>query len=125
MDNEQQLKWRCKFSVELSTGADKVWLILANFFTIDKWIPFIIECQAVEGITITPGCIRCCVISTGVFDSNGKEIVTWAKERLLAIDHTERSISYEMTENNLGFVGYTATMTVVPLGDNKEDGCRT
>ncbi|KAL5722144.1 hypothetical protein ACHQM5_005701 [Ranunculus cassubicifolius] len=124
MDNEQQTKWRCKFSVHLSTEANKVWHVLADFFTIDKWLSFLIECRAIKGTTVEPGCIRCCVSSTGVFDSNGKEIVTWAKETLLWIDHTARSFSYEMNENNLGFKGYKATMTVIPTGYTKEDGCR-
>ncbi|XP_010249530.1 PREDICTED: lachrymatory-factor synthase-like [Nelumbo nucifera] len=120
---QAQLKWEGKASANL-TGptADQVWPLLEDFFSIHKWLPACDICERVEGVSGQPGCIRYTAgnsISSGT--ATGEETVSWAKEKLVAIDSKERWFSYEVTENNIGFNSYVATIKVFPLKDDVED----
>ncbi|KAF5198323.1 Lachrymatory-factor synthase [Thalictrum thalictroides] len=120
MDHDQKTKWECHASVELVPGADQVWPFIADFFGIHKLLPTLDICYQVEGIVGEPGCVRYCARYTGVSDN---EAVKWATEKLLSIDNAQRSLSYKIIANNLGYESYMATMKVVPRGSSNKDGC--
>ncbi|PIA38254.1 hypothetical protein AQUCO_02800139v1 [Aquilegia coerulea] len=122
MENDQKPKWECHACVELVLGADQVWPFLADFFGMRKLLPALDICRPVEGIGGEPGCIRYCARYTGAPDN--EETVKWATEKLLSIDNAQRSLSYKIIANNLGYESYMATMKVVPGGNNNKDGCK-
>ena len=49
--------------------------------------------------------------------------VSRSTERLKAVDHVERSLSYEIVDSNIGFSSYVSTVKVVPRGDDGQNGC--
>lgn len=54
-------------------------------------------------------------------------MVSWSKERLIAVDEVSRSLSYEIVESNIGFKSYKSMIRISPTGDddqgNDQDGC--
>ncbi|XP_042479252.1 lachrymatory-factor synthase-like [Macadamia integrifolia] len=119
----QESKWEGKLCAELEgISAEHVWPLLADFFNLHNWMPGIDTCQPLEGVSGQPGCIRYCAKTTtsppaSSSESPAKEEITattmWANERLVAIDPVERSLSYVVTENNMGIKSYMATMKVL------------
>ncbi|CAI0409038.1 unnamed protein product, partial [Linum tenue] len=63
-----------------------------------------------------PGCIRYCsgfsIPVAGGCGSAG-QVASWSKERLTAVDHARRVLSYEMVDCNIGF---KSTVEIVPDG---------
>ncbi|KAJ7961349.1 lachrymatory-factor synthase-like [Quillaja saponaria] len=112
-----------KVSVELtSLTAEQVWPLLADFCNLHKWFPFDTG-YLVEGIPGQPGLIRYCANTKKTKSGDDQEettITKWAYEKLLTFDPTQRCLSYELLENNLGFTSYVATVNVFPI----EHGCR-
>ncbi|KAF5202108.1 Lachrymatory-factor synthase [Thalictrum thalictroides] len=118
-----QKQWEGTVSVKLtSSTADQIWPLYVDFCNLHKWLTIIDSCQHVEGSPdpAQPGCIRY-VSGPGTQLPDGTEGPRiWANEKLLTIDHTERCLSYEITEGNMGFKNYVANIKVSP-GD--ENGC--
>ncbi|KAK7410394.1 hypothetical protein VNO78_01144 [Psophocarpus tetragonolobus] len=112
-------KWQGKAVAELAgTDAELVWEALEDFCNLHKWMP-IETCYQVEGVAGEPGLIRYCASSVQhdfpVSDSANTTTIKWAKEKLLAIDPVQRSLSYEIVDNNVGFASYVATIKVLPI----------
>ncbi|KAL2940092.1 Lachrymatory-factor synthase [Bienertia sinuspersici] len=61
--------------------------------------------------------IRCCESSQ--FPGGG---IQWAKERLIMIDSSKMSLSYDIVDNNAGFNSYVATIRLFPINGDDDDG---
>lgn len=98
-------QWVGKVEVNLSRAtAEEAWMHIKQFSSFHVIFPSITTCSLMDGgIDGTPGCIR--QVSNSVASS-------WAKEKLTSIDHDGLSLSYEVTESNMGFGKYVAVMTV-------------
>ncbi|XWS70309.1 hypothetical protein CRYUN_Cryun03dG0036900 [Craigia yunnanensis] len=71
-------------------------------------------CYRVEGTPGQPGLVRHCEAE-----------LRWTNEKLLTIDPTNRSLSYEVLENSVGLKKYVATLEALPMeGDGKPAGCK-
>ncbi|XP_017982572.1 PREDICTED: lachrymatory-factor synthase [Theobroma cacao] len=123
-----QPKWEAKVSARVtSASADQIWPLYTDFFNLHKWYPGLTTCHGIHGTNGEPGCIRFCsgfsVSSEGSGVDKGSE--NWAKERLIAVDHSGRSLSYEIVDSNIGFNSYVATVKIVPGadGDDHQNGC--
>ncbi|XP_022730601.1 lachrymatory-factor synthase-like [Durio zibethinus] len=129
MEQNSQPKWDAKVSARLTrASADQVWAVYTDFFNFHKWFPGLPSCHGIHGTNGELGCIRLCsgfsISSDGGGHDRGSE--KWAKERLIAIDHIGRSLSYQMVDSNIGFNSYVATVKIVPGGDDghdHQDGC--
>ena len=123
-------KWEGKASVELkSLKPSQVWPLLEDFFGLNKWFPTLAICLPVEGVSGQPGCVRYCAgFKTPVDEKSNKtrsceakERVNWTKQKLLAIDSTQRVFTYAIVDGNVGFNSYVSTVRVGP--DGAGDGC--
>lgn len=127
MDQKQvQAKWEGKVSARLvKSSVNQIWPLFTDFFNIHKWFPGVETCYAVHGNNGEPGCIRYC--SSGSIKTSSNDVVkppSWAKERLIAVDHDEHTLIYEVLENNIGFESYVATIKIVPGGEEDSPrGC--
>ncbi|KAI4316090.1 hypothetical protein L6164_024106 [Bauhinia variegata] len=121
MEQDKQQRWEGKVSAQLRNAtADQIWLLLKDFFNFHKWFPSLSTCYGVHGCNGEPGCIRYCA-GFSISSHGSEKSVSWSKERLVAIDHVDRSLSYEITDCNIGFKSYKSTIKVVP-GVNGGDG---
>ncbi|VVA93358.1 unnamed protein product [Arabis nemorensis] len=66
----------------------------------------------------TVGCIRYCSGSS-IRSSGVESAARWSKEKLVAVDHVERVMTYEIVESNIGFESYVSTVRVSP----RSEGC--
>ncbi|KAK2991819.1 hypothetical protein RJ640_006379 [Escallonia rubra] len=115
-----QPKWEAKVSTKLAkASADQIWPLCKDFFNLHKWFPGLSVCHGIHGSNGKPGCIRYCA-GFSLPSEGGEKIVSWSKERLIAIDHDEKSITYGIVECNIGFESYVSTLKIVPGGG---DGC--
>ncbi|KAK1551185.1 hypothetical protein Q3G72_031600 [Acer saccharum] len=85
-----------------------------------KWFPSLSNSYGVHGTNGEPGCIRYCV-GFSIPSNDGNIPVSWSKERLIAVDQDQRSLSYEIVDNNIGFKSYVSTVKIVP-GDHDDGG---
>lgn len=110
-------KWQAKVSVTLTKAKpDQIWPLFTDFFNLHKWLPTLATCHGVHGINREPGCIRYCSGSSIRF--NGVESAAgWSKEKLVAVDHVERVMRYEIVESNIGFESYASTVRISPRGE--------
>lgn len=113
-EGQHKGKWAGKLAAKL-TGpkAEQIWPFFQDYCNFHKWHPTLDVCRRVEGVEGQPGCVRYC--------AGGEVAVSWVKEKLLAIDPIERTLSYEIVDNNAGFGSYVATFAVLPEPDG--DGC--
>ncbi|KAF6161630.1 hypothetical protein GIB67_017268 [Kingdonia uniflora] len=125
MEEEQkkdELQWNAKLKVKL-TGptADQIWYFLYDdYFNLHKWLPNLSVCRPVEGKLVELGCVRYCV-GADILSQDGKcNVVSWANEKLVAVDIEQKSFTYEIVDGNIGFNSYVSTMKVV---DKDDDGC--
>ncbi|CAN6446274.1 unnamed protein product [Victoria cruziana] len=113
LQQEQEVRWGGKASaVVRGVTADRVWPLLAEFGSMDRWMPTVATCRLM-GVAGAPGCLRYCASAGGE---------RWAKEVLKSIDHVGRKMCYEMTESSMGWRYYEAAMEVVDSAE--EGGCR-
>ncbi|OWM86596.1 lachrymatory-factor synthase [Punica granatum] len=114
-EEKSQPKWEGSSTAEIRPfTAAQVWPLLADdFCSLHKWLPGIDTCRWVEGTPGQPGLTRYCA------DSSTSK---WANEKLIAIDAQEMCYSYEVTDNNIGFRSYVATIRVSPLTEGA--GCK-
>ncbi|XP_068638322.1 lachrymatory-factor synthase-like [Aristolochia californica] len=118
-EQQPQRKWEGRTIAQLrSVSAEKAWSLLEDFITSHKWILNVDTCYLVEGERSKPGCVRYCA-GSGVSSADGST-VAWAKEKLTAIDPVQRTLSYEIVDNNIGFGEYAATLKVSP---DVNEGC--
>ncbi|MBA0703459.1 hypothetical protein Golax_015780 [Gossypium laxum] len=117
MAEETLPKWKGKAMAVLKRSTpDQIWPFLEEFCNLDRLLPDIHTCYRVEGSPGQPGLVRHCIGKFG-----------WVNEKLLTIDPTNWSLSYQVLENNFGLNNYVATLKVLPtakLGDDgKPAGC--
>ncbi|KAI3677275.1 hypothetical protein L1987_86898 [Smallanthus sonchifolius] len=120
-------KWEGKATAELrNITAEQVWPLLKDFCTFDKWVPDLDseKCHYVEGAYGEPGLVRYCVFteqsSSALPNDIDKAPTKWCNEKLLSMDPVQRTLSYEMTENNLGFRSYIGKIKVIEI----DGGCK-
>ncbi|XP_057960094.1 lachrymatory-factor synthase [Malania oleifera] len=127
MEHRSEAKWEGKASARLSRArADQIWPLFTDFFNLHNWFPTLSTCYGLQGTNGQPGCVRYCAgfsIKSPSGDGDGDEDstpVNWSKERLVALDPMERSLTYEIVDSSIGFESYTSTVKVSPAG---EEGC--
>ncbi|XP_042492276.1 lachrymatory-factor synthase-like [Macadamia integrifolia] len=121
-------KWEGNVSAWLKGPTEEeVWPLLEDFFNFHKIFPSLATCYGVGGVSGRPGCIRYCagssIPSTADNSNDGDHrpvIVSWSKERLVAIDPSQQIMSYEIVDSNIGFNSYVSTIRVLP--GNEEYG---
>ncbi|KAL5558645.1 hypothetical protein UlMin_034856 [Ulmus minor] len=122
-----QPKWEGKVSAKLQNAtADQIWPLFTDFFNFHKWFPTLATCSGVHGTNGEPGCIRYCAgfsIPSDATSDHTVKPVAWSKERLVAVDHDDHVLSYEIVESNIGFKSYVSTVKIVPLGPDCQVGC--
>ncbi|KAJ7965926.1 lachrymatory-factor synthase [Quillaja saponaria] len=122
----QKQKWEGKVSARLTNAtAEQIWPLFKDFFNLHKWFPSLPTCHGIHGNNGEPGSIRYCA-GFSIPSSNGdKPTVSWSKERLIAVDHVDQSLRYEIVDSNIGFKSYESTVHVVPGSGSVDgqDGC--
>ncbi|KAI3677268.1 hypothetical protein L1987_86891 [Smallanthus sonchifolius] len=114
-------KWEGKSSEGLrGITAEQLWPLFEDFCTIHKWVPAHSEkCRQGEGAYGEPGLSRYCVFtkesSSALSNGTDKAPTKWCNEKLLSMDPVQRTLSYEVTENNLGFKSYVANVKVIEI----------
>ncbi|KAK1370247.1 Lachrymatory-factor synthase [Heracleum sosnowskyi] len=124
MAEEAQAKlWEGNVSAKLrGPKAETIWSFLEDFCSLHKWLPGLDTCYKVEGVDGQPGLIRYC--GTTITSPSNEPITLWCHEKLAEIDENQRTLSYEIIENNMGMKMYKATIKVVPMeGGDDESGC--
>lgn len=122
MEQNSQLKWEAKVTAKLTRASpDQIWGIYTDFFNFHKWYPGLASCRGIHGTNGEVGCIRFCSGFSISSSSQGTGSGKWSKERLIAIDHSRRCLSYEMVDSNIGFKSYVSTVKIVPWGDDGDD----
>ncbi|KAG9145431.1 hypothetical protein Leryth_021348 [Lithospermum erythrorhizon] len=116
MATQEQLKWEGKLTKQFHGSTQKqIWSFFEDFGNIHKYHPFLDTCYYVEGANAQPGSIRYCGASVG----NEGEI-KWCKEKLVEINPMEKSMKYEVSDNNFGISSYETSIKVLP--SNEEGG---
>lgn len=117
-------RWEGEFSAKVkSRSAEEIWALVKDFFNLHKRFPSLSTCYGIYGTNGEPGCIRYCA-GFSIPSSDGSASVSalsWSKEKLVAVDDVERSLTYEIVDSSIGFNSYVSTIRVLNLND--EDGC--
>lgn len=120
-------KWEGKTSIELKTiTAEQIWPLFEDFCTFHKWVPGLDsdKCRYVEGTYGEPGLIRLNVFtqqsSSTLANETNNSPIKWCKEKLLSMDRTQHTLSYKITDNNLGFRSYVGNIKVTDI----DGGCK-
>lgn len=112
-------KWQGKVSTTLRKArAKQIWPLYKDFFNVHKWFPSLETSYGIHGSNGELGCVRYCSGSSIPTDDG---CAAWAKEKLIAIDETNLSFSYEVVESNIGFKSYVATVKISPA--DTDHGC--
>ncbi|MFH8500647.1 SRPBCC family protein [Streptomyces coeruleorubidus] len=99
-----QARWSSVFT----SSADEVWAVARQFNGLPDWHPAIRASEiAGGGNGLTPGAVR---VLTGTDGST-------YRERLVALDDADRSLTYEIVEAPLPVRGYRSTLHVQPVAD--------
>ncbi|XP_030512951.1 lachrymatory-factor synthase-like [Rhodamnia argentea] len=121
-------KWEGKVCARVTkASADQIWPLCTDFFNLHKWFPGLSDCHGIQGENGEPGCMRYCsgfsLSSEGAGEVGENRPISWAKERLVSIDHVGRSLSYDMLDSNIGFNSYLGTIRVVSNDGDGDGGC--
>nr|KYP39484.1 Lachrymatory-factor synthase [Cajanus cajan] len=81
---------------------EQVWLLLEDFFGLEKWFPHIPTCIPVEGISGKSGCVRFCAGFITPYQTN----FNWTKQKLLSIDLAHWTLTYSIVEGNVRVHSY-------------------
>ncbi|KAH6783825.1 hypothetical protein C2S52_008784 [Perilla frutescens var. hirtella] len=127
IQNLSQEKWHAKICTRLEkVEADQIWPFFQDFFGLHKWFPGLPTCEGIHGANGEIGCIRYCSGFGLKQVANNNESspmnLSWSKERLIAIDHVQKTFTYEIVDCNIGFNSYVSTINVVPV-DGDGGGC--
>ncbi|GLJ30582.1 hypothetical protein SUGI_0605590 [Cryptomeria japonica] len=108
-------KWEGSLEIPVAAHLERVWEIGSDFFGIKRWYSMLEICEWVEGTPEQgPGSMRYCA-------SSPPEGLVWAKEKLISLDSSTHSFTYQITEGNfLGMKGYQGTFRVVE--DQEQQG---
>jgi hypothetical protein len=98
-------------SALVPTGADELWQLVRDFTGLAEWHPGI-ESSEIEGpgSADTVGCVRCLTLPDGGV----------VRERLMALDDTERSYTYDILDSPFPVRRYRATIRVAPVTSTGE-----
>ncbi|XP_068642144.1 lachrymatory-factor synthase-like [Aristolochia californica] len=108
-------KWQGKATAKVpGVSPDKVWAVIDDYANVYKYLPSIDATTIQSGEPGKLGCVRLC---SGPPIPGGQER-SLTNEKLVAYDPAERTLSYEVVENNIGFKDFVATIKVLP----EEDG---
>ncbi|GJN13880.1 hypothetical protein PR202_gb00633 [Eleusine coracana subsp. coracana] len=91
------------------TPAAAAWPHLASFTSLHLYMAGIDTCKLESGEDGQPGCVRYVARHGG--GSSG-EVLCWAREELLEMDHAARRLKYSVLETNMGSGRYVATLSV-------------
>ena len=112
-------KWEGKVSTRLRRArAKQIWSLFKDFFNLHKWFSGLETSYGIYGSNGELGCIRYC-LGCSIPSSDG--CAAWSKEKLIAIDEINLSLSYEIVDSNIGFNSYVSTVRVSPADNG--DGC--
>lgn len=119
--NLSQQKWQAKVCTKLEKAdADQIWPFFEDFFGLHKWFSGLPTCHGIHGANGEPGCIRYCsgfglksAVANADNESSSSSLISWSKERLVAIDHAQKTFTYEIVDCNIGFKSYVSTIKVV------------
>ncbi|GFP82889.1 lachrymatory-factor synthase [Phtheirospermum japonicum] len=117
--NLSQQKWEAKVSTSLERARpQQIWPLFEDFFGLQKWFPGLATCHGIEGANGEPGCIRFCsgfgLKKQKENNNDSNSDLSWSKERLVAVDRAQMTLTYEMVDCNIGFKSYVSTVKVVP-----------
>ncbi|KAL0318377.1 UNVERIFIED_CONTAM: hypothetical protein Sangu_1993900 [Sesamum angustifolium] len=117
-------KWEGKATAKLHKPTpQQVWPLLEDFCSFHNWLPTIDTCRKVEGAH--PDLVRYCAATLPPPPDGGDGVVKWCHEKLLAMDPTQKLLSYEVLENNMGFKSYKSTIKVTAIeGGDAPNGCQ-
>ncbi|XP_016476304.1 lachrymatory-factor synthase [Nicotiana tabacum] len=125
---DSQPKWEVKVSTRLekAISADQIFSVYKDFFGLNKWFPSLSTCYGIHGENGEVGCIRYCAGFSlpPESDGAGEAPVSWSKERLVAINPIERTLSYEIVDCNIGFKSYFSTVRIFPDEIDGQKGCK-
>ncbi|PWA56554.1 hypothetical protein CTI12_AA417710 [Artemisia annua] len=118
MENRSSMaKWEGKVTTTLTkASANEIWPLFIDFFNFHKWFPNLSTCYGVHGLNGDVGATRYCAGFALPNNDGSIEQVSWSKERLVAVDTNQMSMSYEMVDCNVGFKSYLSTIKIVPTG---------
>ncbi|XP_009792588.1 lachrymatory-factor synthase-like [Nicotiana tabacum] len=126
---DSQPKWEINVSTKLqkAISADQIFSLFKDFFGLNKWFSSLPTCYGIYGENGEVGCIRYCAGFSLPPESGGaaggEAPVSWSKERLVAINPIERTLSYEIVDCNIGFKSYFSTVRIVPDEVDGQNGC--
>ncbi|OVA20238.1 Polyketide cyclase/dehydrase [Macleaya cordata] len=113
-------KWEGKVSAKVrGATADQVWPLIQDFFNLNKWYPTLKICNGIEGVSGQPGCVRYCSGFSIPAVGSDKDTINWCHEKLVSIDPVQRSLTYVISDGNIGFNSYVATWNILP----DDEGC--
>ncbi|KAL2651235.1 hypothetical protein R1flu_019363 [Riccia fluitans] len=111
---ELSSKWHGELKMVINCSIEKAWELTSDFCGMQRWVDTTESCECVEGEPQKPGCVRFLYGGSFPRADGGK---SWAREKLLALDDENRTLSYAMLENNFGLSGYRATYRLHDQGD--------
>ncbi|XP_068638582.1 lachrymatory-factor synthase-like [Aristolochia californica] len=107
--------WEGKASAKVEgVSPDKVWAAIDDYAHFYKYFPSLDTTTIESGEPGKLGCVRLCSGDP----LPGSQERAFTNEKLVAYNPVERTLSYEVLENNIGFKDYVATLKVLP----EEDG---
>ncbi|KAG2699624.1 hypothetical protein I3760_07G199700 [Carya illinoinensis] len=118
MATPAQPKWVENLTAELVIPtAEEAWPFLEDYCNLHKFAPDVIDTSHhVEGICNQPGLVRyCAATATRVWDGRLQPKQLWVHEKLIKIDPIKKSLSYEVTENNVGIKTLVGTCSAYPI----------
>ncbi|KAG6706002.1 hypothetical protein I3843_07G198800 [Carya illinoinensis] len=122
-----QPKWVENLTAELVIPtAEEAWPFLEDYCNLHKFAPDVIDTSHhVEGICNQPGLVRyCAATATRVWDGRLQPKQLWVHEKLIKIDPIKKSLSYEVTENNVGIKTLVGTCSAYPISKESKQGCK-
>ncbi|CAN4076637.1 unnamed protein product [Withania somnifera] len=128
-EKDSQPKWEAKISTRLQkASADQIFSLFKDFFGLNKWFPSLSASYGIHGENGEVGCIRYCTGFSLPPESRGAAneeapVSSWSKERLVAINHLERILSYEIVDCNIGSKSYFSTVRIFPNEVDGQNGC--
>ena len=93
-----------KKTLNLTGSPEATWSLLADYCSIQKWLPGVTKCEIVKGTANTPGAVRVLTLQ------DSSRVV----EELTSYDGKKRSYSYKMLEGPPALANYEATLAVGP-----------
>jgi mxaD protein len=93
-------------TVEIKAPADKVWAVVKDFDSLNKWHPAFASDKIVKGTNNKPGAVRSLTIKDGP---------TFTEE-LLAFDEAKHSYKYRIIESPLPLRDYVSSITLTETG---------